>query len=894
MSSLRLPKIVLSMIAVIAVAILSPCISLPYAYGDNQTVAETNAFQHTKKKIVIFYSSIGAGHISAAKSIEQEIKKEAPQTEVVMKNIRDFMSPAWRNVDEKLFWFIIKNMPETFDNLFHSSQIKGNKISSLAKLPNDYPEQKVLAYLKEQKADAVIATHYGSAQVLGTLKEHGELKNTKVGWVHTDYFTGYFPRISKRIDKTFLAHPELEKQWLESGVSASTVITTGMPVSVPNSESIGDKSFLETKGLKKNLPTITIASGKEGVGDFAEAIKSIARSYDEPVQVIAITGTNTKNFAILKKLIEEKHQANSPIKNVIIKLEGLVKQPELISYVKASDAFITKAGGLSPAESFTIGKPTILMTVIGGHEKENALLFDRLGLAIVNSDIKQIGGQVKTLLSDPEKQAKMLAEQQKFREKLDISKIAQFALDNTPARQVPENFGKEHGAAAQNSIKALEQLEKDSPADIEILLSYSTSTKNEKIAKENPFGHVAIRVKDNVYSTNFVAKAGEDSNYLLGVSLNDYLYGVERPTPNQVHTGSYGMAYGRDTIGLRIKGLTAEQLVKMHAEAEHINKDFATGVCTYGWKSNCGDDVSRILEAAGFDVPKMPGPSKSPYTMPLDMFDRTKNYFTSNPEFSTELVSYNMLAGTKAEYHYSRFPLSISQPIRSISNARASKPDELEDSVTKRVLGYAIDDSVHYENINGKSVARLIDNIQTHEADFNQRELNLSAEKLALMANKKNFNSDEFSKMSMTLEKKEQLYMIERNYDLARITTEHLEYYLPTKEAQKIKKKFNDLMIEYAKISTTSSSQEYKSFYSSLQSYEQSLVIVSNRTNGAGKKLLLSLSNYLRGLWDHLVNKFEDSSKYLAKITNTKIKPAVVQKENCGLLFRDLLYSNLH
>ena len=60
-------------------------------------------------KIILFYSSIGQGHISAARSIDQEIRKKNPTAQVILKDIRDFMIPVKRVLDEKIYWFVVKN-----------------------------------------------------------------------------------------------------------------------------------------------------------------------------------------------------------------------------------------------------------------------------------------------------------------------------------------------------------------------------------------------------------------------------------------------------------------------------------------------------------------------------------------------------------------------------------------------------------------------------------------------------------------------------------------------------------------------------------------------------------------------------------------------------------------
>ncbi len=198
--------------------------------------------------------------------IEQEIGRLAPDARVVLQDIREFMHPLWRWVDERLYWFIAGNLPESFDALFHALQARGNRVPSLAWLSNDYPEDKVRSFLEAQAPDTVLATHYGSAQVLGTLRERGLLAQVNIGWLHTDFFEGYFPRISKRIDRTFLAHPDLESRWLAAGVPPDKVTTSGMPVRAPAADGATRETALTALGLAPDAPTVLITSGKEGIG----------------------------------------------------------------------------------------------------------------------------------------------------------------------------------------------------------------------------------------------------------------------------------------------------------------------------------------------------------------------------------------------------------------------------------------------------------------------------------------------------------------------------------------------------------------------------------------------------------------------------------------------------
>ncbi|HCG38717.1 MAG TPA: UDP-N-acetylglucosamine--LPS N-acetylglucosamine transferase, partial [Pseudomonas sp.] len=303
----------------------------------------------TTGKVVIFYSSIGYGHISAAQSIQDEIRRQSPATRVLMQDIRTFMHPVWRRVDERLYWFVANHLPECFESLFRTMQARGSRVASLSMLPNDYPEESVSAYLTAQRPDAVLASHYGAAQVLGTLREKGLLSDTRIGWLHTDFFEGYFPRISKRIDRTFLAHPELETRWLAAGVPADKVVTSGMPVRIPAASADARRATLQGLGLSADVPTLLLTGGKEGAGDYLGVVESIVRRCPGRLQIIAVCGTNTRQYEALADLRERLPDT------VTLKPLGLLPRSEMASCMAATDILVTKAGGMTPAEAFALG-----------------------------------------------------------------------------------------------------------------------------------------------------------------------------------------------------------------------------------------------------------------------------------------------------------------------------------------------------------------------------------------------------------------------------------------------------------------------------------------------------------------------------------------------------------
>lgn len=748
------------------------------------------------KKIVIFYSSIGYGHISAAQAIRAEIHRQSRNTEVVLQDIRAFMHPLWRRVDERLYWFVASNLPECFESLFDAMQTRGNRIPSLSMLPTDYPEGKVHAYLTQQAPDVILSTHYGAAQVLGTLREKGFLANRRIGWLHTDFFEGYFPRISKLIDRTFLAHPELESRWLAAGVPPDKVITSGMPVQVEAVSAVARQDIRACIGLSPDIPTLTLAGGKEGRGDYVDFIYSVMRHVPCSLQIIAACGANASLRARLEEL------RGSLPSRLTLKVVGLVPRSDMTAYIGAADVLITKAGGLTLAEAFTIGVPTILLDVISGHERENAALFVRQGLASFAGNAEDAGRLVEEILSDPVRREEILTAQRQYRERTNIVSIARFALDDAEDPVYPlRTYGVEDGAPVLGIDAALARLDAESPAEVELLLSYATSQTPERIVRENPFGHLAIRIEGVVYSANYIADPSVDPNFLQHVSLADYLYGVTRPSPSQVHTNTYGMAYGRETLGLRVRGVPPESRAAMVAEARRQEGAFRDGSLQWHRSDfNCADVVAQMLAAGGYGRRSLGNRIGLP-SMPLDVFEGIRARFEEDPSLQEELIAYRLLPGTQAPYRFSRFPLSMWQPLRSMARVLSdASRDELEQATTRQVTGYFSDSRLYVEDLRACRSASGTEDIPLVERPPLALEEAILADLRRVLAVYLELPFQRIGRLEGHPAIKGFDALVNRGLELARLATEHAEDGLLRLRADRLRALFNRLVEDYGQI----------------------------------------------------------------------------------------------
>lgn len=649
------------------------------------------------KKVVIFYSSIGQGHISAAKAIEADIKKKDPTAKVELKNIRDFWSYTYsKGVDEKLYWYFVKNRPNTFDKMYKGFMQSGKNASELDDLTKYYDENKIREYLQKEGADVVLSTFYGAAQIMANIRRSGHLQDVPTGWLHTDYMEGYFPRISKAIDQSFLPHPELEKIWAAAGVDPAKFTTTGMPLNPKIFDRINKAEFLQSKGLDPTKKTITLASGAEGVGNFPDIVNQLAREVKEPFQLIAVCANNKDHF---EKLNAMKDQLPS---HVTLKVEPRVPQEDLLSYIKSSDVYLTKAGGLSPTEGFAINKPMVIMEVYHGHEGENADLFERLDLAAVNRNPAELGRDVASLLKDPTRQEKMVAEQLKFRNALDIGRVTEFALKGKSTYQhEPVDFGMNEGSTVEGSHEALARLGKDLPSDAELILVYPKGSKLTDTAENyEMFGSLALRVKDKVYVVD--PKPTNSQPIIHEIPYNDFLYATKSENPHFVFGDHIGVAYNTNAVGYRISEVDPRSLALLKRQIERINLKWAK---EHPSAFTFGSAVIRKLAArAGL----LNSETSTLGSAPLDVFNEFVTKNSRNPKIVTGLVDYTRIQGPHAMEQDAHAPISIKRPVTSTGRVTLKRNQTIAtEPVDKRLTGYPGDNRLHYEDASGYSAEKI-------------------------------------------------------------------------------------------------------------------------------------------------------------------------------------------
>ena len=345
--------------------------------------------------ILIFYASYGGGHLNAAKSIDDYIKKNFNNAETELIDCMKYVNKTVEKITTGAYREMAKKAPWAWGTIYSTSQ-KG-PLAHLSSRSNKIMAIKLLKLLRDKKPDLIISTHPFSSQMCSYLKRKGKI-HAKIATIMTDFaphdqwlvghdFTDYY----------FVAHDNMKQYLISQKIPENKIFVSGIPISNRFLKLYNKTEILNEYNLSKDKKIILFFGGGEfglGKSKTLQVFESFVSS-NENIQIIAISGRNEKMKAGFEEIVN-KYNANE-----FVRILGFTNQvPELMSI---SDLVVTKPGGLTTSESLASHLPMVIINPIPGQEEENAAFLESKGIAIWLKKHDDANTIIKELLSDKEK-----------------------------------------------------------------------------------------------------------------------------------------------------------------------------------------------------------------------------------------------------------------------------------------------------------------------------------------------------------------------------------------------------------------------------------------------------------------------------------------------------------
>lgn len=308
-------------------------------------------------KTFILYSTAGEGHKKIGEAVIQEFHRRGyPDTHGF--DAFEKALPVFREAYPATYFWLVKYATQFWGFLYYFSDrpVVAQFLAPFRNLWNRFHSVGFRKFLKVEKPDVMIVTHFYAAEVIASAKKRGEISGLLVT-VITDAMPHAF-WINPGTDYYWVMCEENKKILLSRGVSEQQIIVGGIPVSRQFTEPADRKTLLNQHGLKENRFTILFTSGSFGLGPTEELLK-ILEEFKDKIQAIVVCGHNQSLHAHLKTQTWAFPVVVTGFTNV------------MHEWMSIADLMIAKSGGSTMCESLAKNLPMLISAPIPGQETRN-------------------------------------------------------------------------------------------------------------------------------------------------------------------------------------------------------------------------------------------------------------------------------------------------------------------------------------------------------------------------------------------------------------------------------------------------------------------------------------------------------------------------------------------
>ena len=367
------------------------------------------------KKVLIMHATAGSGHTKAAQAIYKAFEELDHDLGVKIVNSLDYTTPSFKWTYPNFYVFLVNRAPLLWGFSYYilDSRFFYPLVSWIRHLVNWINTRKMVAFLREDRPDLIIHTHFLAPDVVAMMGKNNATTHTIT--VVTDYRLHSF-WLARGTDIYVAGYKETVEDLAKRGVPRDKIKLLGIPISPIFSKSVNRAEVHKNLNIKEDIFTVLVGSGGFGIGPVEELVKELM-GIEIPMQLLVVCGKNELLHSAIKKLADT---ASFPI----IPLGFVNNMHELM---EISDLTITKSGGLVCAEALAKDLPMIGIFPIPGQEERNLDLLLKKGVGRRLKRISDIKSLVMELYRSEDSLSKMkegIAKVKRPHAALDIAKLA--------------------------------------------------------------------------------------------------------------------------------------------------------------------------------------------------------------------------------------------------------------------------------------------------------------------------------------------------------------------------------------------------------------------------------------------------------------------------------------
>uniref|UniRef100_A0A832I797 Galactosyldiacylglycerol synthase n=1 Tax=Eiseniibacteriota bacterium TaxID=2212470 RepID=A0A832I797_UNCEI len=348
-------------------------------------------------RIAILHATAGSGHRRAAQAIAAAIAELEPAATVREVDTLVFASGFYRSTYARGYNVMAARAPRLWGLLYHSWEAAPlRRGTPAARLLDRLNLRRLARVVEHERPDAVVCTHFLPVEALEPLRARGRMDVPLFGVV-TDFAVHPFWAMP-RVDGWFVAGDRAAEELAAHGVPRERIEVTGIPVDPGFAAPLEAAEARARMGLDAMRPVVLVMGGGHGVGPLAELAGRLAALPAAP-QVVVVCGTNE---ALRAEVAALPAAAAGHVR-------ALGYTHEVDALLAASDALVSKAGGLTCSEALVRAVPMVIFRPTPGQEVRNAEILEAAGAAVRAASLGDVERAVARILEDPAHAGRMRA-----------------------------------------------------------------------------------------------------------------------------------------------------------------------------------------------------------------------------------------------------------------------------------------------------------------------------------------------------------------------------------------------------------------------------------------------------------------------------------------------------
>ncbi|MBD1862423.1 MULTISPECIES: glycosyltransferase [Trichocoleus] len=393
-------------------------------------------------RILILYSSLGSGHVSAARALKDAFAR-FPDVEVLSEDALTYASSVYRNAITQLYEQLSEKVPLLYKAFYEGSDVDDLERAidsnlTWARLERPF-FRKLGQFIKKADPDVVVCVQQIPSRLLQLLDQEDEV--SKPQYVVVTDTIAHSTWINYGVNGYFLPNDLSANFLVQRGVNPQLLHVTGIPIHLESTKPKTKVAVRAQHDLPLDGSIITLFGGGLNPRRVRTMVSSLVE-YSGASMVVLVAGRNGDLLEAVSDLAD----------NDTTKLRRLGMIDHVDDLIVASDLTITKAGGLITSEILARGTPMVIVDPIPGQEEQNADVIASAGAGVQLRLLEMVTPAVQYLLQHPERLAEMRQAALEIGQPAAALNIAEYVLHNWQSHYVSKDSNLEPYAEQLNDV----------------------------------------------------------------------------------------------------------------------------------------------------------------------------------------------------------------------------------------------------------------------------------------------------------------------------------------------------------------------------------------------------------------------------------------------------------